>query len=68
MRVSVTDTGVGIPENEIDHVFEKFYRVNKNKKVAFVFALLILLPSLGLLVLLAGCEYMWSQNMASWSL
>jgi len=40
----------------------------KNKKVAFVFALLILLPSLGLLVLLAGCEYMWSQNMASWSL
>lgn len=34
VRVSITDTGVGIPENEIDHVFEKFYRVNKNNKVA----------------------------------
>jgi len=33
-RVSVTDTGVGIPEDEIDHVFEKFYRVNANKKQA----------------------------------
>jgi two-component system phosphate regulon sensor histidine kinase PhoR len=31
VRVSVTDTGVGIPEDEIEHVFEKFYRVGANK-------------------------------------
>jgi two-component system phosphate regulon sensor histidine kinase PhoR len=30
-RVSVTDTGVGIPEHEIEHVFDKFYRVSANK-------------------------------------
>lgn len=30
-RVSVIDTGVGIPENEIEHVFDKFYRVGANK-------------------------------------
>ena len=33
-RVTVTDTGVGIPEDEIDHVFDKFYRVGANKKQA----------------------------------
>jgi len=33
-RVSVTDTGVGIPEDEVEHVFEKFYRVGANKKQA----------------------------------
>ena len=33
-RVSVTDTGVGIPEDEIEHVFDKFYRVDANKKQA----------------------------------
>ena len=33
-RVSVTDTGVGIPENEIEHVFDKFYRVEANKAQA----------------------------------
>lgn len=33
-RVSVTDTGVGIPETEIEHVFDKFYRVEANKKQA----------------------------------
>lgn len=33
-RVTVTDTGVGIPADEVDHVFDKFYRVNANKKVA----------------------------------
>ena len=33
-RVSVTDTGVGIPENEIEHVFDKFYRVDANKNCA----------------------------------
>jgi two-component system phosphate regulon sensor histidine kinase PhoR len=33
-RVSVTDTGVGIPEDEVEHVFDKFYRVGANKKQA----------------------------------
>jgi two-component system phosphate regulon sensor histidine kinase PhoR len=33
-RVSVTDTGVGIPEDEIKHVFDKFYRVGANRKQA----------------------------------
>lgn len=33
-RLSVIDTGVGIPEDEIDHVFDKFYRVSTSKKQA----------------------------------
>jgi signal transduction histidine kinase len=33
-RVSVTDTGVGIPEDEVEHVFDKFYRVGANKSCA----------------------------------
>lgn len=33
-RVSVTDTGVGIPEDEIEYVFDRFYRVGANKKQA----------------------------------
>jgi len=33
-RVSITDTGVGIPEDEVEHVFDKFYRVGANKKQA----------------------------------
>ena len=33
-RVSVTDNGVGIPEDDIDHVFDKFYRVDANKEKA----------------------------------
>jgi len=33
-RVSVADTGVGIPEDEIEHVFDKFYRVGANKDQA----------------------------------
>ena len=31
---SVTDTGVGIPADEVEHVFDKFYRVKANKKQA----------------------------------
>jgi len=34
VRVSITDTGVGIPEDEIDHVFDKFYRVKANENRA----------------------------------
>ncbi len=33
-RVTVTDTGVGIPPDEVDHVFDKFYRVKANNKQA----------------------------------
>ena len=33
-RVSITDTGVGIPENEIEHIFDKFYRVDANESCA----------------------------------
>ena len=33
-KVTITDTGVGIPENELPHLFEKFYRVEANKNVA----------------------------------
>jgi two-component system, OmpR family, phosphate regulon sensor histidine kinase PhoR len=34
VRVTVTDTGVGIPEDEVARVFDKFYRVGANKKQA----------------------------------
>ena len=33
-RVTVTDTGVGIPTEDIDHVFDKFFRVEANNKYA----------------------------------
>ena len=31
-KVCVTDTGIGIPENETDRIFERFYRVDKSRK------------------------------------
>jgi len=34
VRVAVTDTGVGIPEDEVGRVFDKFYRVAANNKQA----------------------------------
>ena len=34
VRVTVSDTGVGIPPEDIEHVFDKFYRVEANEKYA----------------------------------
>jgi two-component system phosphate regulon sensor histidine kinase PhoR len=34
VRATVTDTGAGIPADEIGHLFEKFYRVSANNKLA----------------------------------
>jgi len=34
VRVSVSDTGVGIPEEDLPHLFDKFYRVANHKKLA----------------------------------
>jgi len=34
VRVTVTDTGVGIPADEVERVFDKFYRVAANNKQA----------------------------------
>jgi two-component system phosphate regulon sensor histidine kinase PhoR len=34
VRVKVTDTGVGIAEDQIEHVFDKFFRVKANEEQA----------------------------------
>ncbi len=34
VRVTVADTGVGIPPEDVEHVFDKFFRVEANKKQA----------------------------------
>jgi two-component system phosphate regulon sensor histidine kinase PhoR len=34
ITVTITDTGVGIPAEDVDHVFDKFYRVQANNKYA----------------------------------
>jgi two-component system sensor histidine kinase BaeS len=32
VRIVVEDTGEGIPENELDHIFDRFYRVTKARE------------------------------------
>jgi two-component system phosphate regulon sensor histidine kinase PhoR len=34
VRLSVTDTGVGVPKEDLPHLFGKFYRVAEHKKMA----------------------------------
>lgn len=34
LRIEVADTGVGIPAEDLPHMFEKFYRVEANKNMA----------------------------------
>ncbi len=31
IMISISDSGIGIPEDEIPHLFERFYRVNKER-------------------------------------
>ncbi|MBL7214455.1 MAG: PAS domain-containing protein [Phycisphaerae bacterium] len=34
VKITITDTGVGIPPEDVEHVFDKFYRVQANNQYA----------------------------------
>jgi two-component system sensor histidine kinase BaeS len=31
LTVAITDTGVGIPANDLPHIFDRFYRVERSR-------------------------------------
>ena len=35
VRVSIQDFGIGIPADQLEHIFERFYRVSVNREKQF---------------------------------